>query len=62
MLKRLIAVFMLKQSRYGETLNKNTYPKTCTTLTLLLNKNTFIIPFFTINCMKVSRNCFAPDK
>ena len=29
MLKSLIGVFMCKKSRYGETLNKNTHPKTC---------------------------------
>ena len=61
-LKSLIAVFMGKKSCYGETLNWNTHPKTCTNLTLFLNKNAFIIFFFTIHCMKVSRNCFAPDK
>ena len=62
MLKSVIAVFMCKKSRYGETLNKKTHPKTCTDLTLFLNKNTFFIFFFTIHCMKVSRNCFSPDK
>ena len=36
---------MWKNSRYGETLNKNTHPQTCTNLTLFLNKNTFIILF-----------------
>ena len=61
-LKVLIAVFMCKKSRYGETLNKNTHPKTCTILTLFLSNNTFIILFLKIHCMKVSRNCFAPDK
>ena len=45
MLKSLNAVFMCKKSRYGETLNKNTHPRTCTNLTLFLNKNTFIILF-----------------
>ena len=47
MLKSLIAVFMCKKLRYGETLNKNTHLKTCTNLTIFLNKNTFIIvPYF----------------
>ena len=36
---------MWKNSRYGETLNKNTHPQTCTDLTLFLNKNAFIILF-----------------
>ena len=34
--KSLIAVFMCKKSRYGETLNKDTHPKTCTNLTLII--------------------------
>ena len=46
MLKSLTAVFMCKKSRYGETLNKKTHTKTCTNLTLFLNKNTIIILFF----------------
>ena len=45
MLKSLIAVFMCEKSRYGETLNKNTHSKSCTNLTLFLNKNTVIILF-----------------
>ena len=46
MLKSLIVVFMWEKSHYRETLNKNTHPKTCTNLTLFLNKNTFVIYFF----------------
>ena len=61
-LKSLIAVLMCKKLCYGATLNQITRPRTCTNFTLFLNKNTFIILFFTIHCMKVSRNCFAPDK